>query len=144
MKNVLRFFNFGPSITRWIDTFHHDIESRILVNSFASQPFHIGRGCRQGDPISPYICLLCVEILGIMIRNNKKIKGIKLGEIEYLLSQFADDTSLTLDGTEQCLYAVLTTLQFFARFSGLKVNVDKTKLIWIGSKKRSRYKLCKD
>jgi exonuclease III len=144
IRNVLAFFNFGPSIIKWVDTFYNDIESSVLVNGFASPFFKITRGCRQGDPISPYIFLLCVEIMGIMIRNNKTIKGIKVGSMEYILSQFADDTTLTLDGTEKCLYAVFNILQFFARFSGLKVNVDKTKLIWIGSKKRSRLKLCKE
>ena len=33
-------------------------------------------GYRQGDPLSPCIFLLCAEILGILIRNNEKVKGI--------------------------------------------------------------------
>ena len=142
--NVLKFFKFGPSILQWVQTLYRDTTASVLVNGFASPFFKVTRGCRQGDPLSPCIFVLCVEILGIMIRNNKKIKGIRIGDIEYILSQFADDTTLTLDGTEKCLYAVLHTLCFFERFSGLKVNIDKTKLIWIGSKKRSRLKLCKE
>ena len=80
--------------------------------------------------------------LGYHDTKQQKHKGIKLGNIEYLLSQFADDTTLTLDGSEKSLYSALNTLEMLARFSGLKVNVDKSKLIWIGSKKRCRYKLC--
>ena len=67
-----------------------------------------------------------------------------MGNLEYLLAQFADDTTLILDGSEKCLYAVLNTLNFFESFSGLKVNADKTKLLWIGAKKRSKQKLCKE
>ena len=108
--NVLKFFNFGDNLINWILTFYEDIESRVLVKGFPSTPFRIERGCRQGDPVAPYLFILSVEILGILIRNNVKIKGIKLGNVEYLLSQFADDTSMTLDGSEKCLYAVLETL----------------------------------
>ena len=56
--------------------------------------FSIGRGCRQGDPISPYIFILCVEVLGIMIRKSKDVKGIKINNVEFKLSKYADDTQM--------------------------------------------------
>lgn len=44
---------------------------------------------------------------------------------------------MTLDGSEQSLFAALNTLELFARLSGLKINSSKTKIIWIGSRKFS-------
>ena len=67
--------------------------------------FSLRRGCRQGDPISPYLFILCAEILGKMVRKNKEIKGISINGKEYKLSQYADDTHLILDGTEKSLKA---------------------------------------
>ena len=70
-----------------------------------------------------------------------------IDNIEYTISQFADDTSLLLDGTDISLNATLDLLNNFALFSGLKINYDKTNLIWIGSKKysiqsiKTKYKL---
>ena len=62
--------------------------------------FYLKRGCRQGDPISPYIFILCGEILGKMIRNNNDIYGIIIDNKEYKISQYADDTQLFLNGSE--------------------------------------------
>ena len=55
------------------------------------------RGCKQGDPISQYLFILCAEILAIKIKNNKKFKRIKSINKECILIQYADDTSLILD-----------------------------------------------
>ena len=63
--------------------------------------FKLGRGCRQGDPISPYLFILCAEILSVRIRNNKNIKGIKIDNTEIKFSQYADDSSAFLDGSKQ-------------------------------------------
>ena len=97
IESVLDFFNFGPSIKHWITTFYTKTQSAVTQNCHLSDFFEIQRGCRQGDPLSPYIFLLCAEILGILIRNNDKVKGITIDDSEYLISQYADDTSLILD-----------------------------------------------
>ncbi len=51
---------------------------------------------RQGDPLSPYLFVIAVEILAIAVRNDKNIKGIKLDGTETKLLQFADDTTILL------------------------------------------------
>ena len=58
------------------------------------------------------------------------------------MSQYADDTSLILDGSPASLDASLRLLQFYAEISGLKINLEKTNVIWIGSKKHSQDKIC--
>ena len=50
------------------------------------------------------------------------IKGLKIGDVEHILSQFADDTTIILDGSEQSLAAAIKTLESFAKLSNLKVN----------------------
>ena len=87
--------------------------------------------------MSPYIFILCAEILAIKIRNNKNIKGLKINNNEFKLSQFADDTTVLLDGSSTSLNQTLEELSFFARISGLNVNFDKTQVVWIGAKKYS-------
>ena len=84
-----------------------------------------------------YIFLLCAEVLSLMLKQNIEIKEIKIGNVEHVLSQFADDTTIILDGSEKLLTAAIQTLDSFARLSNLKVNSSKTRAIWIGCKKFS-------
>ena len=131
---VLEFFKFGNSIITWIKVLYKNAVLAVNQGGNLSSFFNIGRGCRQGDPLSPYIFILCAEILAIKIRNNKSIKGIIINNHEFKLSQYADDTSLMLDGSDTSLNAANSELAKFARYSGLNVNFDKTHVIWIGKK----------
>ena len=87
-----------PDICQFIFTFHKGIKSTVAVNEQLLQWFLIQRGCRQGDPISLYLFILCVEILATMIREGENIKGISIGETEHKISQYADDTKIMLEG----------------------------------------------
>ena len=72
-----------------------------------------------------------------MIIQNRNIKGIHIKDAEIKISQFADDTTLVLDGTRESLLAALNTLEIYGTASGLKINTDKTQIVWIGKKKLS-------
>ena len=144
IHNVLDYFNFGPSIKRWIKLFQSGVESCILQNGFMSDFFQLKRGCRQGDPISPYIFILCVEVLGMMIRKSSHVKGIKINGTEFKLSQYADDTQMFLEGSESSLRSALIILQQFYLMSGLNINLDKTKATWIGSMCKSSNIICRE
>ena len=78
MQKALDFFGFGPDIKRWIQTFYTNINACVMVNGGYTSWFSVQRGVRQGDPCSPYIYLICAEILSLLIRNNGNIKGINL------------------------------------------------------------------
>ena len=130
---------FGKSFIRWINLFNNNIQASILQCGILSKFFNINRGCRQGDPCSPFLFILAGQILSVLIQNNPNIKGIRIGNTEYRLTQFADDTTLIMDGSRESLQAALNTLEIFCSMSGLKMNAMKTKGIWIGRKR-----FCKD
>ena len=76
----------------------------------------------------------------LMIIQNKESKSINIDGCEHKISQFANDTTLILNGTKQSLTAALDTLKIFGSISGLTINVEKTKIIWIGNKINSAEK----
>ena len=86
---------------KWIKTFYNQDSSSILVNAFLSESFKIERGCRQGDGLSPYLFLLCEEVLAMMVCNDEDLKGIKVADKGFRLSQYTDDNVLFIDGSEK-------------------------------------------
>jgi hypothetical protein len=70
----MKFFNFGEFVIEWVKTFYKDITSAVTQNCSLSEFFNVQRGFRQGDPLPPYIFLLCAEILGILVKKNQQKK----------------------------------------------------------------------
>ena len=94
IEKSLTAFNFGKDIKRWISTFYANIKSCMSLNGQCSGWFDVKRGTRQGDPLSPYLFLICAEILSVLVRQNKSIGGIKILDEKILLPQFVDDPIL--------------------------------------------------
>ena len=137
--NVFPFFNFGESFQQWIKVFFTDITRCVLNTGWTTQFFSVSRGVRQGCPISPYLFLLCAEIVGIVIRQSKDIKGFCYKRKEIKLSQYADDTQILLDGSEKSVCNTVNLLNNFTKISGLKVNYNKSKLAPLGRSRMEIY-----
>ena len=143
LPKTLQCYNFWQSAINW-KLFYHNTESCILNNGWSSNFFKLERGVRQGCPLSPYLFILCVEILAETIRQNKNIKGIKINEQEVKISQYADDTTLILDRSPASLTTSLQILDFFSEISGLRLNSKKTEALWIGANIRNETHLRPD
>ena len=133
IHDTLRSYGFGASLIEWVKTLYSHTESCILNNGWTNNFFEIQRGVRQGCPLSPYLFILSAEVLATAIRKNTNIKGISVNDVEIKLSQYADDTTLILDGSDESLHSSLATLDDFSKVSGLRLNDKKTEALWIGA-----------
>ena len=138
IHTVFELSNYGDKILNWIKILQKGSQSMVSQNGFFSKAINLERGCRQGDPVSPYIFVVCAEILGIAIRENRRIEGIEIFGYEHKISQYADDTTLITKNCKNSLNRVLDTLKFFHGVSGLKVNIEKTKVVQLGKPGGSR------
>lgn len=132
IQNTLDLFNFGSNIKQWVKRFYNNTDSSVLHNGFTTNYFKLSRGVRQGGPLSPYSFILGAEILAARVRLEKNIEDITLFNIEHKISQFANDTSLFLKNVDSVTNAI-GILRLFGNISGLKLNLGKTKAIWLGS-----------
>ena len=126
MEKTLLSFNFGSCIIQWFKTLYNCSESCIVNNGWISGFLSVNRGVRQGCPLSPYLFILSVEILAKSIRKNTDIKGLQVKNTEIKISQYADDTTLILDGSQKSLIEALKEPRNFSKISGLRLNSKKT------------------
>ncbi len=109
---------------------YNNIESTILNNTGIY--FKLQRGVRQGCPLSAYLFITTLERLANKIWNDSNIKGIQIDNKEIKISLLADDITLILLNLDSVKNS-LTVLKIFSNCAGLKFNVDKTKVKYIGS-----------
>ncbi|KAL2235467.1 UNVERIFIED_CONTAM: hypothetical protein Sindi_1278900 [Sesamum indicum] len=131
---VLQFFNLPTTFIRWI-------EECIMTASFSiglngkPQGFFIGaRGLRQGDPLSPYLFVLVMEVLhlGLLQLIEQDIQftyhwKCELARVFQL--GFADDLLLFCRADMDSIRVFKMGLHMFAEWSGLRLNVQKSHLI---------------
>ena len=76
---------------------------------------------------------MCAELMSIAIRCNENIRGISIGDSEIKITQFADDTTLIMDGSESSISNAINVIDNFSAISGLKLHVCKSNFMKIGS-----------
>ena len=105
----------------------------ILFNGSMLDSFQPSRGIRQGDPLSSYLFILCMEYLGSLI-DEECIEGdwapIKAsrGNLEISHLFFADDLILFTKSNEEGSEAIKEALDLFCSESGQKVSSAKSRI----------------
>ena len=107
----------------------------ILINGEPMGNIKPNKGIRQGDPLSPYLFLVCSEGLHRMIQRaacNGDIKGVSICRNRPKLTHlfFADDSLLFCWVTLQECRKVMEILAAYERVSGQRLNRDKTALFF--------------
>jgi hypothetical protein len=132
LQNCLHDFGF-PDIT--IKLIMHCVSSStfsILWNGNKLPQFKPTHGLRQGDPLSPYLFILCMEKLSAAINNvvnQRKWEPIRINNTGPHLSHllFADDVLLFIKAKSSQCKVVSEIFEEFSKASGLKINLSKSR-----------------
>ena len=133
--------NFPAKFIRTINSLNKDANAdsatdanvRVLVNGFRTKQVPINKGVRQGDPLSLYLLLLAMEPLVATINNDTRIEGLGKGRKPNVKCPCnAGDLTLTLIGSPSACLA-FEIIQKFSEATGLKLNMEKTQGMMVGS-----------
>ena len=99
LLKTLEKFNFGPVFISWVKLLYTNIESKVKCNDF-SDSFTPSRVVRQGSPLSALLYVLIAEVFATNVRCDPAIKGVTFGKTEFKIIQYADDTTVLLQGNQ--------------------------------------------
>ena len=97
----------------------------------ALDAFQPSRGLRQGDPLSPYLFILCMEVLGALIERKCRenlwnpIKASQGGP-SFSHIFFADNLMLFAKADRKNCVAIKDVLDSFCEISGQKISGEKS------------------
>lgn len=99
------------------------------------ESFQPTRGIRRGDPLSPYLFILCMEVLGALIVEKCEEKlwdqvSASRGGVAFSHLFFADDLVLFAKANVKNCMAVKDVLDTFCMLSGQKVCAEKSRVFF--------------
>ncbi|KAG7594616.1 Zinc finger CCHC-type superfamily [Arabidopsis thaliana x Arabidopsis arenosa] len=134
--STLKALGIPEIFTAWIKECICTPSFSISVNGMSDGFFRSSRGLRQGDPLSPYLFVLAMEVFSKLTTSRFDSGYINYHpnttdlRISHLM--FADDVMIFFDGSSSSLHGIYETLEDFAGWSGLNMNRDKTVLFHAG------------
>ena len=118
--------------TCWIQTLYKNHLRTVSVNGTTTIWFMLESSVPQGDCLAPTAFILYIEALGILLRTNPNIEGIRLPSGDTLVAtRFADDTGSLV--TPPSLPYVMTDVEVFSAASGMVNHTIKTQGAWAGA-----------
>ncbi|GJY48856.1 RNA-directed DNA polymerase, eukaryota, reverse transcriptase zinc-binding domain protein [Tanacetum coccineum] len=128
---VLKQFGFPKKMVDWIMVCVSTTKFSININGEREGYFSGGRGLRQGDPMSPYLFTLVMEVFNLIMRKN--ISGNKNFKYHHRCKKL-EITHLSFDDDLLvfCHSVIKEALEEFSSYSRLKANMHKSTVFFGG------------
>jgi ribonuclease HI len=135
LDKIMRKMGFADQFVDLIMKCVSTVTYRIKVNGEFSDQINPQRGLRQGDPLSPYLFILCAEGLSALFRKaemNGEIQGIRVCPRAVSVSHlfFADDTLVLFKASNSGARSLQYILNLYEQASGQVINKDKTSIMF--------------
>ncbi|XP_023634340.1 uncharacterized protein LOC111829476 [Capsella rubella] len=133
IAKVMEKMGFCEKWIAWMMCCITSVQYRVLLNGQPRGLIIPDRGLRQGDPLSPYLFILCTEVLIANIRRAeaaKLITGIKVARASPAISHllFADDSLFFCQAKKEQCEVILGILKQYEKVSGQQINFTKSSI----------------
>jgi len=135
LKEVMLKMGFDSKWAQWIMMCVETVDYSVIVNNELVGPIIPGRGLRQGDPLSPYLFILCAEGLSALIRKAERsgdLHGVSIctnaPTISHLL--FADDCFLFFRADDNEAQVMKNILHTYELASGQTISLPKSEVFF--------------
>lgn len=136
LLNTLIALNLPDRFIHWINFCISTIFFSVQVNGELAGFFRSECGLRQGCFLSPYLFVVCMNVLSMMIDKAAVEKKIgyhpKCKQIQLTHLCFADDLMVFVDGKRSSIEGIVRIFDQFAMRSGLKISLEKSTLYLAG------------
>ncbi|GJX90624.1 hypothetical protein Tco_0343950 [Tanacetum coccineum] len=131
LEHILHKFGFNPVMIKWIMACVTSSSFSIGLNGDIHGFFKGKRGLRQGDPLSPYLFTLVMEVLTLMLKKKVRLSNSfwyhhKCEALEIINVCFADDLFIFSRGDVNSATVIMESLDEFKRVSGLVPSIPKS------------------
>lgn len=131
----MRKLGFSEKMVSLIMSCLNSVSYAMLLNGLLVGNIKPSRGLRQGDPLLPYLFLLCAMGLQDLLKkaeSNGDIRGVSICRNGPRVSClfFVDDSVLFCQAKEEERLKILDLLSVYERGSGQKINRDKTNIFF--------------
>ncbi|XP_026398917.1 uncharacterized protein LOC113294756 [Papaver somniferum] len=124
-------FGFSAKFIQWLLVLFQSTRISVMVNGGPGGFFPIGRGLKQGDPLSPILFIIAQEILSRkltqMVQEKKLIPMVTRNGILPSHIFFADDIFLFFNGDKINIGNLVKLLKDYQQSSGQIVSMEKSK-----------------
>ncbi|GJY14273.1 hypothetical protein Tco_0383582 [Tanacetum coccineum] len=133
LENILIKFGFHNTMVKWIMACVSSTSFSLSINGNIHGFFKGKRGLRQGDPLSPYLFTLVMEILTLILKRRVRLSESfryhrYCQEIQLINMCFADDLFIFARGDVESSRVIMDSLEEFKLTSGLILSIPKREL----------------
>ncbi|XP_028124903.1 uncharacterized protein LOC114321868 [Camellia sinensis] len=143
--HVLRGMGFPPNIICWVKACITSPSFSICINGSLHGYFKGGQGLRQGDPMSPYLFVMVMEILSKILAKKSTHLDFKFhwrcDKTKIVNLCFADDLMIFCKGDVFTVSVIKEGLDEFQSLSGLSPSPHKSHIFFSGCEKNLRVEL---